>query len=50
LRNDFSGVLDQRDQRVERTATERNYIIALRELPFGRKQAEGAKRGELCIH
>jgi hypothetical protein len=50
LSDDFSGALDQRDQRVEGAATERNCLIAFLELPFGRKQAEGAKRGKLCIH
>ena len=44
LSDDFSGPLDQRDQRVERAATELVCLVTFLELPFGSKQAERTKR------
>jgi hypothetical protein len=43
LSDDFSGALNQGDQRIERTATELEWLVPYLELPFDRKQAERAK-------
>jgi hypothetical protein len=49
LSDDFSSPLDQRDQRVERTATEMEWLIPLLEPPFGGEQSERAKRDD-AVH
>jgi hypothetical protein len=47
LSDDFSGALDQRDQRVDGTATELECLVPFLELPFGSKQAKGTKRDDV---
>jgi hypothetical protein len=46
LSDDFSSPLNQRDQRVERTATEMERLVRFLELPFAQEQAEWTKRND----
>ena len=46
LSDDFSSPLNQRDQRIERATTELECLVPFLELPFGREQAERAKRDD----
>ena len=43
LGDDFSGPLNQCDQRVERATTELECLVPFLELPFGSEQVERAK-------
>src|SRR5580698_1030074 len=51
LTNNFSCAFDQRNKRVERPAPQLGWLVPFFELPFGRKQAEKAKRDDAAaIH